>query len=206
MVGTVLKKKVKALFCWSRKVLGLFCFTGTLDFVLIWSLLNFTGITLEGIARAVGRSQRWESSHPTQHLRVVVTGGARWNRDGCLPRCLEDCTRCLPPPCSSCPASPTSTSSVALRLYLDYTYSPPMILSMRANDIQLQGLGRKEMMGKLRLTIFGGLVTQIYMVLSTRPNDKPSLNHHQIWGKFDSSIFFVYLLLGNASVIRVVEG
>jgi len=33
---------------------------GTLDFVLIWSILNFTGITLEGIARAVGRSQRWQ--------------------------------------------------------------------------------------------------------------------------------------------------
>ena len=118
MVGTVLTK-VKAQFWWSREVLSLFCLPGTLDFVLIWSLLNFTGITLEGIARAVGRSQRWESSHPTQQLKIVVAGGARWNRGGCLPRCLEDCTRCLPPPCSSCPASPTSTSSVALRLYLD---------------------------------------------------------------------------------------
>ena len=26
---------------------------GTLDFVLIWSLLNFLGITLEGVAKAV---------------------------------------------------------------------------------------------------------------------------------------------------------
>jgi len=37
---------------------------GTMDFVLIWSCLNFVGITCEGVARAVGRNhtyQHWES-------------------------------------------------------------------------------------------------------------------------------------------------
>jgi hypothetical protein len=37
--------------------------TGTMDFVLIWSCLNFLGITCEGLARAVGRNtsyQQWE--------------------------------------------------------------------------------------------------------------------------------------------------
>ena len=168
MVGTVLTK-VKAQFWWSREVLSPFCLPGTLDFVLIWSLLNFTGITLGGIARAVGRSQRWESFHPTQQLKIVVAGGARWNKDGCLPRCLEDCTRCLPPPCSSCPASPTSTSSVALRLYLDDYIFTSNDLSMRTNDLNMQGLGGKGIMGELSLAIFGRLVTQIYPVLSTRP-------------------------------------
>jgi len=32
---------------------------GTLDFILIWSLLNFLGITLEGIARALGTNERY---------------------------------------------------------------------------------------------------------------------------------------------------
>ena len=41
------------------------------------------------------------------------------------------------------------------------TYSPPMILSMRANDLNMQGLGRKGMMGELRLAIFERLVTHI---------------------------------------------
>eukprot|EP00092_Neocalanus_flemingeri_P032713 GFUD01035582.1.p1 GENE.GFUD01035582.1~~GFUD01035582.1.p1 ORF type:complete len:532 (+),score=158.44 GFUD01035582.1:59-1654(+) len=37
---------------------------GTMDFVLIWSCLNFLGITCEGVARAVGRNTtylQWES-------------------------------------------------------------------------------------------------------------------------------------------------
>jgi len=37
---------------------------GTMDFVLIWSCLNFLGITCEGLARAVGRNptyQQWEN-------------------------------------------------------------------------------------------------------------------------------------------------
>jgi len=38
---------------------------GTMDFVLIWSCLNFIGITCEGLARAIGRNstyQYWETS------------------------------------------------------------------------------------------------------------------------------------------------
>merc|ERR1712096_215724 len=45
---------------------------GTMDFVLIWSCLNFIGITCEGLARAVGRHhtyQQWESYY-LGHLSV----------------------------------------------------------------------------------------------------------------------------------------
>ena len=38
-----------------RKILSFFtfspCFPGTLDFVMIWSAMNFAGITAEGVAR-----------------------------------------------------------------------------------------------------------------------------------------------------------
>ena len=33
---------------------------GTLEFILIWSLLNFLGITLEGVARAVGKHEEYQ--------------------------------------------------------------------------------------------------------------------------------------------------
>ena len=51
--------------------------SGTLDFVLIWSILNFTGITMEGIARAVGRTQRYQYvighlDHHDHHLLKVA--------------------------------------------------------------------------------------------------------------------------------------
>ena len=149
--------------------------------MLIWSLLNFTGITLEGIARAVGRSQRWESSHPTQQLRVVVSGGARWNRGGCLPRCLEDCTRCLPPPCSSCPAFPTSTSSVALRLYLDvYIITSNHFVGARKWPKNARPW-KKRNDGRTEVGYFWNIGRANYPVLKhMAKNEKPSLYHHQI--------------------------
>lgn len=45
---------------------------GTMDFVLIWSCLNFLGITCEGLARAVGRNntyQMWENYY-LSHLAI----------------------------------------------------------------------------------------------------------------------------------------
>ena len=33
---------------------------GTLEFILIWSLLNFLGITLEGMARAVSTTEGYK--------------------------------------------------------------------------------------------------------------------------------------------------
>ena len=33
---------------------------GTLEFILIWSLLNFLGITLEGVGRVVGKHEEYQ--------------------------------------------------------------------------------------------------------------------------------------------------
>lgn len=51
----------------SRLLSSAVCFSfvyvwhGTLDFVMVWSCLNFAGITCEGLARAVGRNQTYQT-------------------------------------------------------------------------------------------------------------------------------------------------
>ena len=60
-------------------------------------------------------------------------------------------------------------------------YSPPMILSVCANDLNMQGLDRKGMIGRTEVGNFWEIGhANLSDFKHMAKNDKPSLNHHQI--------------------------
>ena len=46
----------------------------SMDFVLIWSCLNFVGITMEGLARAVGRNTTYQQWENCEYISTHKTG------------------------------------------------------------------------------------------------------------------------------------